>query len=335
MYPQRIQSLILVNLRSSYRELRAMTAVQRERFAKPLHGVRSLEVANPRVAHDPGLRQWWARARRLRSTREDNLAQVEWAAAADNESVLPSVRVPTLVLHRRDNRMFDIEASRAAANLIPNARFAELLGRHPMLAFHLELVELRVYAVPDSADLVVVPSIVGRTQEVTRAVVEIRNPGGAEVSVSVGLTEPPPDRTERLRSLEDFTVRATEAVGEARAAALTAIAEGWRDRVGGQVRLNKSSYSLYARAGSASVSVLTVYTRPAKPSGRSLPLRRRTSSPIPTRCSLATRRRALPARRNTRSSSSTRRSRNSGSRSKSSSSGRPPPSLLAGSRSKG
>jgi hypothetical protein len=196
----------------------------------------------------------------LRSTREDNLAQVEWAARADNESVLPSVRVPTLVLHRRDNRMFDIEASRAAANLIPNARFAELLGRHPTLAFHLELVELRVYAVPDSADLVVVPSIVGRTQEVTRAVVEIRNPGGAEVSVSVGLTEPPPDRTERLRSLEDFTVRATEAVGEARAAALTAIAEGWRDRVGGQVRLNKSSYSLYARAGSASVSVLTVYT---------------------------------------------------------------------------
>ena len=111
MYPQRIQSLILVNLRSSYRELRAMTAAQRERFAKTLHGVRSLEVANPRVAHDPVLRQWWARARRLHSTREDNLAQVEWAAAVDNESVLPTVRVPTLVLHRRDNRMFDIETS--------------------------------------------------------------------------------------------------------------------------------------------------------------------------------------------------------------------------------
>jgi class 3 adenylate cyclase len=128
MYPQRIQSLILVNLRSSYRELRAMTAAQRERFAKAQNGVRSLEVANPRVAHDPVLRQWWARAKRLRSTREDNLAQVEWAATADNGSVLPSVRVPTLVLHRRDNRMFDIETSRAAANLIPNARFVGVPG---------------------------------------------------------------------------------------------------------------------------------------------------------------------------------------------------------------
>lgn len=137
---------------------------------------------------------------------------------------------------------------------------AELLGSHPTLAFHLELVEFRFYSVPDSADLVLVPSIVGRTEEVTRAVVEIRNPGGAEVSVSVELTEPPPDRTEQLRSLEDFTVRATEAIGEGRAVALVAVAEWWRGNVGGILRLNKASYSLYARRGSASVSVLTVYT---------------------------------------------------------------------------
>jgi class 3 adenylate cyclase len=128
MYPQRIQSLILTNLRASYPELRMMTAAQRERFAKTLHGIRSLEVGNPRVAHDPVLRQWWARARRLRTTREDQRAQVEWAVGVDNESVLPTVRVPTLVLHRRDNRMFDIEASRAAANLMPNATFVELPG---------------------------------------------------------------------------------------------------------------------------------------------------------------------------------------------------------------
>jgi len=38
------------------------------------------------------------------------------------------VRVPTLVLHRRDNRIWDIETSRAAAELIPGARFLELPG---------------------------------------------------------------------------------------------------------------------------------------------------------------------------------------------------------------
>jgi class 3 adenylate cyclase len=128
MYPQRVQSVILTNLRVSYPELRAMTPAQRARFAKTLHGVRGLEVSNPRVAHDPVLRQWWARARRLRSTREDQLAQVEWAVGVDVASVLPTVRVPTLVLHRRENRMFDADASRAAASMMPNASFVEVPG---------------------------------------------------------------------------------------------------------------------------------------------------------------------------------------------------------------
>jgi class 3 adenylate cyclase/pimeloyl-ACP methyl ester carboxylesterase len=128
MNPQRVQSIILTNLRVSYPEVRALSPAQRERFAKMLHGVRSLEVSNPRVAHDPALRHWWARARRLRSTREDQLAQVEWSVGVDIESVLPTVRTPTLVLHRRDNRMFDVEASRAAASMMPNASFVELPG---------------------------------------------------------------------------------------------------------------------------------------------------------------------------------------------------------------
>jgi len=127
-YPQRIQAAILVNLRTSFPEIRAMTTAQREGFAKVLQGVRSLEIGNPRVAHDPVLREWWARARRLHSTREDQRAQIDFAMRMDLESVLPAMRVPTLVLHRRDNVMFDIETSRAAAQLIPNARFVELPG---------------------------------------------------------------------------------------------------------------------------------------------------------------------------------------------------------------
>jgi class 3 adenylate cyclase len=42
--------------------------------------------------------------------------------------VLPSVRVPTLVLHRRDNHIYDIETSRAMAGRIPQARFVEVPG---------------------------------------------------------------------------------------------------------------------------------------------------------------------------------------------------------------
>jgi len=46
----------------------------------------------------------------------------------NNEPFLPAVRQPALVLHRRDNRVWDIESSRAAAALIPGARFVELAG---------------------------------------------------------------------------------------------------------------------------------------------------------------------------------------------------------------
>jgi class 3 adenylate cyclase/pimeloyl-ACP methyl ester carboxylesterase len=128
MYPQRVQSLILVNFRSSYPEMRGLTRAQLVGFGRLLHGVRSLEVGNPRVAHDPSLRQWWERALRLRYTREDSVAQAEWGAGLDIESILPTIRVPTLVLHRRDNRLFDVERSRAAAAQIPNGQFVELPG---------------------------------------------------------------------------------------------------------------------------------------------------------------------------------------------------------------
>jgi class 3 adenylate cyclase len=128
MYPQGVQALILVNFRSSYPEMRGLTPEQIVGFGRLLHGVRSLEVGNPRVAHDPSLRQWWERALRLRYTREDSVAQAEWGAGLNIESILPTIRVPTLVLHRRDNRLFDVERSRAAAAQIPNGQFVELPG---------------------------------------------------------------------------------------------------------------------------------------------------------------------------------------------------------------
>jgi class 3 adenylate cyclase len=83
---------------------------------------------NPRVAHDPVLRQWWGRAHRLLLSPEAAFDYYQWGARMDVEPLLSSVRVPTLVLHRRDNRVFDIEISRLAAAKIRDARFVELPG---------------------------------------------------------------------------------------------------------------------------------------------------------------------------------------------------------------
>jgi class 3 adenylate cyclase len=128
-YPQRMRSLIVNNLLTSGAQTLGNLSVEDLRsLARARVGVGTLEMENPRSAHDPVLREWWGRARRLLTNPKTVLSHLELAARSDVAPVLPSVRVPTLVLHRRDNPVFDLASSRAAANLIPNARFVELPG---------------------------------------------------------------------------------------------------------------------------------------------------------------------------------------------------------------
>jgi pimeloyl-ACP methyl ester carboxylesterase len=127
-YPERTRSLILANLRTSYPEFSGFTAAQRKQLALRLRSPEWLRIRNPRVAHDPVLQRWWGRASRLIHSPEGTMRQFEIGTKIDYEPALPVVRVPTLVLHRRDNRLWDIETSRAAASRIPGARFVELPG---------------------------------------------------------------------------------------------------------------------------------------------------------------------------------------------------------------
>jgi len=127
-HPERIRSLILVNLRASFPELRGLTGEQRTQLAMRLRTLDWLRVENPRVAHDPVVQRWFGRAARLGNSPKQQARNIELAAGTNYEAVLPIVQVPTLVLHRRDNRVWDIESSRAAASLIPGARFVELPG---------------------------------------------------------------------------------------------------------------------------------------------------------------------------------------------------------------
>jgi class 3 adenylate cyclase len=127
-YPQRVRSLIVAHLRTSFPEIASMSAEEREQYARARAGVESLELDNPRVAHDPVLRKWWGRARRLATSPALARTQLEMAAHIDVSPVLPAVRTPTLVFGRRDNLLVDIEKSRVAAGRIAEARFVELPG---------------------------------------------------------------------------------------------------------------------------------------------------------------------------------------------------------------
>lgn len=48
---------------------------------------------------------------------------------ADVVQLLPNLRVPTLVLHRQQDRAIPFRLGRGLASLIPNARFVPLEGR--------------------------------------------------------------------------------------------------------------------------------------------------------------------------------------------------------------
>jgi class 3 adenylate cyclase len=127
-YPERTRSLILVNLRPSFPEFSRLTAAQAKQLALRIRSPEWLRIRNPRVAHDPVLRRWWGRASRLVNSPEVTVREFQDATHIDYEPALSAVRVPTLVLHRRDDRLWDIETSRAAASRIPGARFVELPG---------------------------------------------------------------------------------------------------------------------------------------------------------------------------------------------------------------
>jgi hypothetical protein len=139
---------------------------------------------------------------------------------------------------------------------------AALLGSQPSLGFHLELVELRLYRMPDG-DLLAIPGLIGRTQEVERAVVEIRNPEHAAVSVAVEMPPPAERRTDgRFESVESFVAAVADSVGEERAEAFGRLVSWWQQERSGVVKLNKRSVNLTvpsALTKGGSVSAMTLY----------------------------------------------------------------------------
>jgi class 3 adenylate cyclase/pimeloyl-ACP methyl ester carboxylesterase len=79
------------------------------------------------------LQRWWSNTARESLSPETAARHVEFYASVDVREYLPQVKAPTLVLHRRGDRNVPIAAGRAAATLIPDARFIALEGNigHP------------------------------------------------------------------------------------------------------------------------------------------------------------------------------------------------------------
>jgi class 3 adenylate cyclase len=82
----------------------------------------------PSCADDVRMRTWWARLQRTAASPGMAHSLLALYPQIDIRAVLGTIGVPTLVLHRRDDRMINIEMGRYLAERIPGAKLVELDG---------------------------------------------------------------------------------------------------------------------------------------------------------------------------------------------------------------
>lgn len=77
---------------------------------------------------DPEFERWWARLLRQGTSPAGAIALMELYREIDVRAILPTIRVPTLILHREDDRVVPVRQGRYLAEQIPGARYVELSG---------------------------------------------------------------------------------------------------------------------------------------------------------------------------------------------------------------
>jgi hypothetical protein len=135
-YPERTSALVMIGTYAKriYDDDYpwAPTLEQRQKFfdviradwGKPV----GIEARAPSMANDPVFREWWATYLRMGASPGAALALTQMNAEIDVRPVLPTIRVPTLVLHRSDDRCLKVEEGRYVASRIPGSKYVELPG---------------------------------------------------------------------------------------------------------------------------------------------------------------------------------------------------------------
>jgi class 3 adenylate cyclase len=136
MHPDRVQGLVLVNSYARMErapdypwgfppEIRNQAVA---RWSKMWGTGEQLRITAPRYADDPEMRRFFGLYERLAAAPSMARALFGMISQIDVRDVLPAVRVPTLVLHRRHDPWIHVEHGRYLAEHIPGARFIELAG---------------------------------------------------------------------------------------------------------------------------------------------------------------------------------------------------------------
>jgi pimeloyl-ACP methyl ester carboxylesterase len=135
-YPERTAALVMIGTYAKRIYAAdypwAPTLEQREKFCD---GIRAdwgkpvgIEDRAPSMAGDPAFRDWWATYLRMGASPGAALALTQMNAEIDVRPVLPTIRVPTLVIHRSGDRCLKVEEGRYVASRIPGSKYVELPG---------------------------------------------------------------------------------------------------------------------------------------------------------------------------------------------------------------
>ena len=133
-YPERTSALVLYG--SYAKRLRdpnypwAPTREERDSWYDLLErgwgGVVDIGTMAPNA--DPHFREWWARYLRMSASPGAALALGRMNSEIDIREVLPSIGVPTLILHRTGDLDMDVGGARYMASRIAGAKYIELPG---------------------------------------------------------------------------------------------------------------------------------------------------------------------------------------------------------------
>jgi class 3 adenylate cyclase len=88
----------------------------------------------PSQVNDPAFMEWAGRLERLAASPSVIRRIFDLIGEFDVRDVLPSIRVPTLVMHRTDDTFIKVEHSRYIASKVPGARYVELEGEENMFS---------------------------------------------------------------------------------------------------------------------------------------------------------------------------------------------------------
>ena len=140
VHPERVEALVLYGAyaarkRSSDYPL-APTLEQRREYADRLAGEWSWEADMRLMAPsaDDAMARWWGQRARAAATPSTVRSLIAMNTLIDVRDALGSVRLPTLVMHRRGDQDSSVDEGRYLAEHIPGARFVELAGAHHFVA---------------------------------------------------------------------------------------------------------------------------------------------------------------------------------------------------------